>query len=263
MSPKQLNTTNQTFEIPEEEILKEEMKTEAERLIRQRADLKKQLAHNEMEIDLLAINATRGGKKKKTTFRVVRKDMKSKVTKTKKMLSARDTKVISLLKEGKMTQAQIAKEVGIHQAQVSQIKKKAGLPMLSAKEVSEKMRKANKTSKKAKKAKAKKVKKAKKSKKIEGPLTHFVLKNLKNCLLDKPEKDHNFESMFKKFVGDDQEKSLRANFSKIVAYATNEGSILRTKSRPLTVRKRNLKKIKSLNIIGFNTYCASTKKKRN
>ena len=119
--------------------------------------------------------------------------------------------------------------------------------------------KGRKTSMKPKKiAKSKKTADSSKE-----PMTHTALRIFKAELLNASDKEHTFESMFKKWKGSDKESSLRANFSKVAAYASNEGSILRTQSRPLTIRKRNIKKIRGLDIQGFNAFCASTKRKKN
>ena len=108
-------------------------------------DLSVELAEAEYELGLLGLVGIDRISNKKASKKKASKKKASKKRASTKPLSLRDQKIVRLLlDQPELTQKEIASRFGIHQAQVSQIKKKAGIPMLSRSEVAEKMRKASK-----------------------------------------------------------------------------------------------------------------------
>lgn len=255
-----------------------EKKQLAESLIRQRANLKKQLADCEMNLDLLALSTVSGAKKKAATFRVVAKKNARKSVGRQPIDDSVRELIKQDIKSGRMTQAAIAKRHGVSQGVVSRIKtKELGMKPMTTKDKVEAMTRGRQSRPAAVRPECTKCgrtfkgqvglnthwckpKTAAKANKKE-PATHMTLRMVKEALLAQPDADHDFNSIFADYIGKDNEKTLRANFSKAVGYAVKEGAVLRIKARPLTIRKRNIKKIRSLNKKGFNAHALASKKK--
>jgi len=222
------------------------MSKDIRKLNKEIRDLRIKLAEAEFKRDELRI----GGE---PSFRVHRKKtekVSSKKTNTKRSEKrsknlARDARVLELLQEGSMTQTQIAKEVGIHQAQVSQIKKKAGLPMMSRKDIVKKMREA--ASKKTPKPTKKETKPAKKTKALKKD-TRTLTSKVAEVIVEELSKDRkvSYAKVRRAISKKHFDSSVRATFNKVANIAISDGAAWRVSTRPMVIRSRNKKKVRSL-----------------
>lgn len=207
-------------------------------------DLSVELAEAEYELGLLGLFGIKPKSEKKIAAKIKVKPSKSSLH----SLSERDQSVIASLREGKLTQTQIAKKHGIHQARVSQLKKKAGLPMLSRSEVAEKMRKANKPTKKvsSKKPTKKTTKKQKSGKKVF--LSDTVFKEVKKTLAE-----HGLVDAA--YIESKHGKSARALVTPVKNFLVDEGAIfIKKQGRVNLLVRRNKKKLQSASVKKFKTW---------
>ena len=210
-------------------------------------DLSIELAEAEYDLGLLGLFGIKPKSGKKTVAKITVKPSKSSLH----SLSERDQSVIIALREGKLTQTQIAKKHGIHQARVSQLKKKAGLPMLSRSEVAEKMRQATKptmkvSSKKPTKKATKKQTKQKSGKKVF--LSDTVFKEVKKTLAQHGVVDA-------AFIESKHGKSARALVTPVKNFLIDEGAIFVEKQgRVNLLVRRNKKKLQSASVKKFKAW---------
>jgi len=204
-------------------------------------DLSVELAEAEYELGLLGLFGIKPKSEKKVAAKIILKPSKSSLH----SLSKRDQLVIQALRENKLTQAQIAKKHGIHQARVSQLKKKAGLPMLSRREVAEKMRQANKPTVKVSTKKATK-KATKPNKKVF--LSDTVFKEVKKTLAEHGVVDA-------AFIESKHGKSARALVTPVKNFLIDEGAIfIKKQGRVNLLVRRNKKKLQSASVKKFKAW---------
>lgn len=212
-------------------------------------DLSVELAEAEYELGLLGlVGIDRISNKKASTKKKASKKKASKKRASTKPLSLRDQKIVRLLlDQPELTQKEIASRFGIHQAQVSQIKKKAGIPMLSRSEVAEKMRKASKPKVKVSSKKpTKKTTRKTSGKKVF--LSDTVFKEVKNALTNGGQVDAGF-------IESKHGKSARALVSPVSRFLLTQGAIkIEKNGRVKVLVRRNKKKLQSASLKKFKAW---------